>query len=42
MFDVLKLEHIPVETIDRQTVNFEEIFMKIVKGEKEYAMVYPS
>ncbi|GAA0422419.1 daunorubicin resistance protein DrrA family ABC transporter ATP-binding protein [Virgibacillus salarius] len=42
LFDVLKLEHIPVETIDRQTVNFEEIFMKIVKGEKEYAMVYPS
>ncbi|SES65248.1 ABC-2 type transport system ATP-binding protein [Oceanobacillus limi] len=39
LFDVLKLEHTPVESIDKKTVNFEEVFMKIVKGEKQYAMV---
>jgi ABC-2 type transport system ATP-binding protein len=33
LFDVLKLNHIPVESFDRSTVNFEQIFMKIVKGE---------
>ncbi|MUK88912.1 ATP-binding cassette domain-containing protein [Ornithinibacillus sp. L9] len=39
LFDVLKLEHTPVEAIDRKTVNFEEIFMRIVKGEKQHALV---
>lgn len=33
LFDVLKTENTPVESIDRGTVNFEQIFMKIVKGE---------
>ncbi|WP_017470451.1 ABC transporter ATP-binding protein [Amphibacillus jilinensis] len=31
LFDILKQEQTPVESIDRNTVNFEEIFMKIVK-----------
>src|SRR5690606_9969726 len=38
LFDILKLEQIPVDTIDRKTINFEQVFMKIVKGEKEYAL----
>lgn len=33
LFDILKLGNISVEAIDRETVNFEQIFMKIVKGE---------
>ncbi|MFD2042987.1 ABC transporter ATP-binding protein [Ornithinibacillus salinisoli] len=39
LFDVLKLKHTPVEAIDRKTINFEQIFMKIVKGEKQHEMV---
>lgn len=42
LFDVLKLESIPVESIDRSTVNFEQIFMKIVKGEVQNAMAQSS
>ncbi|WP_047982783.1 ABC transporter ATP-binding protein [Ornithinibacillus californiensis] len=38
LFDILKLEQIPVDTIDRKTVNFEQVFMKIVKGESEDAI----
>lgn len=38
LFDVLKMENTPVESIDRNTINFEQIFMKIVKGEKEYVL----
>ena len=38
LFDVLKMENTPVESIDRNTINFEQIFMKIVKGEKEYVV----
>ena len=38
LFDILKLEQIPVDTIDRKSINFEQVFMKIVKGEKEYAL----
>jgi ABC-2 type transport system ATP-binding protein len=34
LFDLLKQEKTPVESIDREMVNFEQIFMKIVKGEK--------
>ncbi|CDO02899.1 Methionine import ATP-binding protein MetN [Oceanobacillus picturae] len=33
LFEVLKAESTPVESIDRKTINFEQIFMKIVKGE---------
>ncbi|MEC5425696.1 ABC transporter ATP-binding protein [Virgibacillus sp. C22-A2] len=42
LFDVLKLESTPVESIDRSTVNFEQIFMKIVKGETQHALVQSS
>jgi ABC-2 type transport system ATP-binding protein len=38
LFDVLKMGGTSVESIDRDTVNFEQIFMKIVKGEKEYVL----
>jgi ABC-2 type transport system ATP-binding protein len=38
LFDVLKLEQIPVDTIDRKTINFEQVFMKIVKGEDQDAV----
>ncbi|MGP4066082.1 ABC transporter ATP-binding protein [Oceanobacillus sp. M65] len=33
LFEVLKAESTPVKSIDRKTINFEQIFMKIVKGE---------
>lgn len=33
LFDILKEEKTIVETIDRGSVNFEQIFLKIVKGE---------
>lgn len=42
LFDVLKIENTPVEAIDRSTINFEQIFMKIVKGENGNALAEPS
>lgn len=42
LFDVLKMESTPVESIDRKTINFEQIFMKIVKGENRDAMAQSS
>lgn len=42
LFDVLQLNNTSVEAIDRKTINFEQIFMKIVKGEKQDAMAQPS
>lgn len=42
LFDVLKMENTPVEAIDRATINFEQVFMKIVKGEKQDALVQSS
>src|SRR5699024_4725209 len=39
LFDVLKIEGTPVEAIDRKSINFEQIFMKIIKGENNDAMV---
>ena len=42
LFDVLRLEHTPVESIDKGTINFEQIFMKIVKGDHQHAIVKPS
>ncbi|MBU9723731.1 MULTISPECIES: ABC transporter ATP-binding protein [Bacillaceae] len=42
LFDVLKMEATPVESIDRNTVNFEQIFMQIVKGGTNDAMVKSS
>ncbi|WP_405103474.1 ABC transporter ATP-binding protein [Oceanobacillus sp. FSL H7-0719] len=42
LFDILKLMKTPVEAIDRDVVNFEQIFMKIVKGEKGNGLVQSS
>ncbi|SHG44872.1 ABC transporter ATP-binding protein [Ornithinibacillus halophilus] len=42
LFDILKLESTPVEAIDKKTVNFEQIFMKIVKGEMQHEVVKSS
>ncbi|WP_249870664.1 ABC transporter ATP-binding protein [Oceanobacillus saliphilus] len=42
LFDILKLNNTPVEAIDRKTINFEQIFLKIVKGEKQDALAKPS
>lgn len=33
LFDILKMNETPVEAIDREIINFEQVFMKIVKGE---------
>src|SRR5699024_3831930 len=33
LFDIFKIENTPVEPIDRSMVNFEQVFMKILKGE---------
>ncbi|MCZ0701685.1 ABC-2 type transport system ATP-binding protein [Natronobacillus azotifigens] len=33
LFDILKLNETPVEAIDREIIQFEQVFMKIVKGE---------
>jgi ABC-2 type transport system ATP-binding protein len=38
LFDILKLEQVPIDTIDRKTINFEQVFMKIVKGENQNAL----
>ncbi len=37
LFDILKLNEAQIEGIDRETVDFEQIFMKIVKGESAHA-----
>lgn len=42
LFDVLKLNQIPVESFDRSTVNFEQVFMKIVKGEEKHGSLAQS
>ncbi|SHG14249.1 ABC transporter ATP-binding protein [Ornithinibacillus halophilus] len=42
LFDILKLEQIPVESIDRKTINFEQVFLKIVKGEMQNAFIQSS
>ncbi|WP_096155579.1 ABC transporter ATP-binding protein [Bacillus sp. FJAT-45066] len=38
LFDIFKEEGTLVESIDRTTIDFEQVFMQIVKGEKRYAM----
>ncbi|WP_117170933.1 ABC transporter ATP-binding protein [Paraliobacillus sediminis] len=38
LFDILKLDATPVEAIDRKVVNFEQVFMKLVKGETAHAV----
>ncbi|MFD1849853.1 ABC transporter ATP-binding protein [Oceanobacillus bengalensis] len=42
LFDILKLESTVVESIDRKSINFEQIFIKIVKGEAEHEMAQSS
>lgn len=42
LFDILKLEKTPVESIEREMVNFEQIFIKIVKGERGNGLAQPS
>lgn len=42
LFDILKLDHTPVESIDKSTINFEQIFMKIVKGDYQHEMAQSS
>lgn len=36
LFDILKINETPVESIDRQAVNFEQVFMRILKGENHH------
>jgi ABC-2 type transport system ATP-binding protein len=38
LFDIFKAEGTLVESIDRTTIDFEQVFMQIVKGEQRYAM----
>lgn len=42
LFDILKVTELPVESIDRGTVNFEQVFLKILKGENNDAMAQSS
>ncbi|MCT2535728.1 ABC transporter ATP-binding protein [Aquibacillus koreensis] len=42
IIDILKMDETPVEAIDRRNVNFEQIFMKIIKGEKSNAFAQSS
>lgn len=39
LLDILRIAQTPVDAIDRTSINFEQVFMKIVKGEPEHAMV---
>lgn len=39
LIDILRSEQTPVESIDRTNIQFEQVFMKIVKGEFEHALV---
>ena len=42
LFDILKLEKTPVEAIDREMVDFEQVFIKILKGENGNGMAQSS
>ena len=37
VFDILKQNETPVENIDRNTINFEQVFMEIIKEDSDYA-----
>ncbi|WP_440895037.1 ABC transporter ATP-binding protein [Amphibacillus sp. Q70] len=37
VFDILKKNETPVEDINRNTINFEQVFIKIIKGETGHA-----
>lgn len=39
LFELLRIEQTPVESIDRTSINFEQVFMKVVKGVPEHALV---
>lgn len=39
LFDIFRIAQTPVEAIDRTSINFEQVFMKIVKGEPQHALV---
>ncbi|WP_156645837.1 ABC transporter ATP-binding protein [Lentibacillus sp. JNUCC-1] len=36
LFDILRVNETQIEAIDRETVDFEQVFMKIVKGESSH------
>lgn len=38
LIDIFKQEGTVVESIDRTTIDFEQVFMEIVKGERKYAL----
>lgn len=38
VFDILKQNGTTVENIDRNLINFEQVFMKIIKGEADYEL----
>jgi ABC-2 type transport system ATP-binding protein len=38
LMDILKLQRTPVEAIDRTVINFEQVFMRIVKGATDHAV----
>lgn len=39
VFDILKQNQTKVENIDRNTINFEQVFMKIIKEDSDYANI---
>ncbi|PYZ95022.1 ABC transporter ATP-binding protein [Salipaludibacillus keqinensis] len=38
LIEIFKAERTIVESIDRASIDFEQVFMKVVKGERNYAM----
>lgn len=42
LFDIFQQNNTPVETIDRDIINFEQVFMKILKGENGNGLVESS
>nr|WP_246879798.1 ABC transporter ATP-binding protein [Bacillus suaedae] len=38
LFDIFRSEGVVVESIDRTSIDFEQVFMQIVKGEKRFEM----
>ena len=39
LFELLKMNKTPVESIEQGTINFEQVFMRIIKGEEAHALV---
>lgn len=42
LMDILKLDNTPIESIDRISIDFEEVFMKIVRGKENHEMAQSS